>query len=624
MKKLLLVIFTLMSAMMLCAAVAGAETYEDYEYTVNDDGTVKITRYTGSEDSVYIPYEIDGKTVTEIGGGCFNECKTLTYVVIREGVTEIGAHAFRDCSALEWIEIPKSVTSIGTGAFSNCSELTSVDIPEGVKVIESGIFSDCISLSSVTIPEGVEIIKYASFYNCESLKFLSIPASVLRIEDTGMGRYKNGNYIYLFHVGCYTGSVGERYAKAYGLDYTLDGRGSVGEGDFDYLIIDEETISILGYNGENKDMVIPREIDGRTVVEISENAFYGSDITSAVIPDSVRYIGSGTFAFCEQLKSVTIPKTVTEMGDAVFSHCYSLEKVNMPASLTIPGHMFFCCESLKEITIGSDVISPFAFSGCTALEKVILSDNVTSIKENAFSGCVLLKEITLPDSLTELQSWAFNGCTSLETIRLPKNLTVKNLGRVFDYDYIISPFEKCTSLETIEVDPENKELYSIDGVVFATEENAILLYPEGKKDAVYKIPDGTKTIGEFSNFGYSVFEYNEHLEKIILPKSVTAIGDRAFASLQGEKCIEFPSGMIDNIRISQSAFNQSPDIIIRCVENSAAYRYAAMHRKNYELFEDDSEGLFVPIIIVISVITILLIIVAIIIIKKRKRKLKSK
>ncbi len=615
MKKFIFGIVTIISAIMLCAVMAGAETYKDYEYAVNDDGTVMITRYTGSDDSIYIPDEIDGKKVMKIGGGSFNECKTLTYVVIPEGVTEIGAHAFSDCSALEYIEIPKSVTTIGTGAFRNCSALTSVDIPEGVKIIESGTFSECVSLSSVTIPEGVEIIRHDSFYNCESLKYLTIPASAIRIEDTGMGYYKNGNYIYRFYVHCYRGTVGERYAKAYGLEYVLEGRASVDEGEFDYMLIDEETIAILEYNGEDTDMVIPREIDGRTVVEVSENAFYESDITSAVIPDSVRYIGSGAFAFCEQLKSVTIPKTVTEMGDAVFSHCYSLEKVNMPASLTIPSHMFFWCESLKEITIGSDVISPFAFSGCTALEKVILSDNVTSIKENAFSGCVLLKEVTLPDSLTELQSWAFNGCTSLKTIRLPKNLTAENFGRVFTYDYIISPFEKCTSLETIEVDPENKEFYSVDGVLFATEGNTILVYPEGKKDAVYQIPDGTKTIGEFSSFGYSVFEYNEHLEKIILPKSVTAIGDRAFASLQGEKYIEFPAGMIDNIRISQSAFNQSPDIIIRCVENSGIYRYVQLHNLNYEFYDGDySQSANVLRTIIIAIIPVLLIVAAVVLV----------
>lgn len=616
MKKLFTSVILLISAIVLCTLTAGAEVYGDYEYIVIRDGTVKITGYTGSAAELEIPAEIDGKKVTVIGRSAFSECEELTSVTIPEGVTIIGICAFCNCPSLQTLNIAKSVRIIENAAFSDCTALTSVVIPDGVEIIKHGAFSDCSSLRSVTLSDSVQVIETYAFLNCSSLKSIRIPDTVLGIEQEAFS--KGVKFI------CGTRTAGERYAKVYGLDYVLEDRSSVDEGDFDYRLVNEETISILGYNGENKDMVIPREIDGRTVVEISENAFYESNITSAVIPEGVKYIGSAAFAFCEQLKSVTIPKTVTETGDAVFSHCYSLEKVNMPASLTIPGHMFFCCESLKEITIGSDVISPFAFSGCTALEKVILSDNVTSIKENAFSDCILLKEVILPDSLTELQSWAFNGCTSLETIRLPKNLTAENFGRVFQYDYTTSPFEKCTSLETIEVDPENKEFYSIDGVLFAAEGNAILIYPEGKKDAVYQIPDGTKTIGEFSSFGYSIFEYNEHLEKIVLPKSVIAIGNRAFASLKGEKCIEFHSGMIDNMRISHSAFNQSPDIIIRCVDNSAAYRYAVMHEKNYELFEGGSESAFVPIIIVISVITILLIIVAIVIIKKRKRNLKLK
>ena len=48
-------------------------TYGDYEYRELNDGTVEITKYTGSASTLTIPSEINGKTVTSIGYGSFCE-----------------------------------------------------------------------------------------------------------------------------------------------------------------------------------------------------------------------------------------------------------------------------------------------------------------------------------------------------------------------------------------------------------------------------------------------------------------------------------------------------------------------------------------------------------------------
>ena len=55
------------------ATVASADTYTygDFEYSVLDDGTVEITGYSGSEETIDIPGKIDGKSVTSIGSNAF-------------------------------------------------------------------------------------------------------------------------------------------------------------------------------------------------------------------------------------------------------------------------------------------------------------------------------------------------------------------------------------------------------------------------------------------------------------------------------------------------------------------------------------------------------------------------
>ena len=98
------------------AVTARAEetlTYGDFEYTVLFDGTVKITGYTGSSESVTIPSAIAGKKVTSIGQGVFQWQKSLKSVTIPNGVTSIDDYAFWDCRNLTSITIPNSVTKIG-------------------------------------------------------------------------------------------------------------------------------------------------------------------------------------------------------------------------------------------------------------------------------------------------------------------------------------------------------------------------------------------------------------------------------------------------------------------------------------------------------------------------------
>ena len=78
MQKRILSIILALSLMFSLAAVtsitASAAEYGDYEYEILDDGTVEITGYNGSAETLKIPNEIDGKTVTSIGDYAFFDC----------------------------------------------------------------------------------------------------------------------------------------------------------------------------------------------------------------------------------------------------------------------------------------------------------------------------------------------------------------------------------------------------------------------------------------------------------------------------------------------------------------------------------------------------------------------
>lgn len=69
-------------------------TYEDFTFEVQEDGTLSVTDYTGGDEIVAIPEEIDGITVTAISDMAFAHCTALRWVYIPEGVAYIGADAF--------------------------------------------------------------------------------------------------------------------------------------------------------------------------------------------------------------------------------------------------------------------------------------------------------------------------------------------------------------------------------------------------------------------------------------------------------------------------------------------------------------------------------------------------
>ena len=148
---------------------------------------ITIASFIGNLTEILIPHEINNSAVTRIGHMAFENCISLTSVIIPCSVTEIGWSAFSGCSSLKSVTIPDSVTKIGGSAFSDCSSLTSVTIPNSVRVIENATFNGCRSLSSITIPDSVTEIEIWAFSGCSSLKSVTIPDSVIKIESWAFG-----------------------------------------------------------------------------------------------------------------------------------------------------------------------------------------------------------------------------------------------------------------------------------------------------------------------------------------------------------------------------------------------------------------------------------------------------
>jgi hypothetical protein len=71
----------------------GVRVSGDYEYSLLDNGTAIITRYSGDRDLVTVPAQLDAIPVSAIGPSSFKSRRNMMSVVIPEGVTEIGDYA---------------------------------------------------------------------------------------------------------------------------------------------------------------------------------------------------------------------------------------------------------------------------------------------------------------------------------------------------------------------------------------------------------------------------------------------------------------------------------------------------------------------------------------------------
>lgn len=211
------------------------------------------------------------------------------------------------------------------------------------------------------------------------------------------------------------------------------------------------------------DVELPPQLE-----RIGDKAFYRSGIKNAILPDTVRSIGSGAFEQTRSMVSATLPTTITavpermfyasyvervslpvglqSIGKAAFFNCMHLTDLQLPEGLiTIEGSAFSGCTVLKELTLpgslkhvgekvfgGSNIeivhveegiteLAPVMFADCP-LTQVDLPNTLTTIQDAAFYNCTKLKEITLPNSVTQLGEGVFQGCSSLSQVRLSENL----------------------------------------------------------------------------------------------------------------------------------------------------------------------------------------------------------
>lgn len=167
------------------------------------------------------------------------------------------------------------------------------------------------------------------------------------------------------------------------------------------------------------------------------------------------------------------------------------------------------------------------------LSKIVLPSSVAKIGDKAFA-CTSISEINLPENC-EIGDFAFSR-TKLEKVQIPAGISKCGVGA----------FAENKNLKEIFVNPDNKILKDIDGVLYSKDELTLISYPAGKEDAEYKISEKVLSIGT------DAFAFNEKISKVEMPKTLLRICGYAFRDCKSISEIEIPETVV---AIGQDAFD---------------------------------------------------------------------
>ena len=543
-------------------------------------------------------------SVTTIGSYAFSGCTGLTRVVLPAGLTAIPDWCFNNCEKLPGIAIPETVTSIGSWAFCYCSELTAITLPQGLQTLGANVFLYCENLPYVDVPDTLESAGYCIASDTTQLRCSIGSSAAYALSKKNNSFYNNGYrlcYTYADRDGSVTGLVLFKYVGT-----EAEVRVPDGVTELLYLsfcsnsavtsVILPETVVKIGEKAFSECKNLTSVTIPQGIVEIQSYAFLMSPkLTVIDIPDGLQkaarlaednvqfrcsFGSSAAFAlskggnsFCAgdfQMRylfddegnrnglrlnkylgtdaEVTVPEEVTETGSA-FKDCKTVTKVVLPAGLT---------------KLESDI-----FSGCTALKEIAIPEGVTSIGNGAFRDCEALTELALPQGLKKIGSNAFIGCKSLTYIEIPDGV------ETVEYFIAESTIQlRCAigSSAAVAVSRSNDGFYSDDLYLRYTFDgdgvqngltlmkyigaSSEVIVPDGVTKLQYStfsecrqlltrvvLPDGLLSIPE------SLLNNCTNLKEVVIPESVTTIGNHAFFGCASLEKINLPAGLTE---ISQS------------------------------------------------------------------------
>ena len=360
---------------------------------------------------------------------------------------------------------------------------------------------------------------------------------------------------------------------------------AAGENNFTYTE-GADGLYITGYNGElPTDLVFPSQLNGKTVVGITDFWVDGTGVKTVTIPDTIQKTYGLNFFGWESLETVNMGAGVQNINCDMFGDCFALKAVNVspnnPSYCSIDGVVYtkdmtaliYLPEGKTTVAQIPATVSDLSIltwnraaniqvdaasqsfvtqNGLTYTKDgktlircnlgtaggVTVPNTITDIYTAAFAGCANLTAVTLPEGITEIVYMQFLDCSSLQQVNVPAS--VETIG--------YKAFSGCTAIERVDITdvgawcnidfygPKQTPLY------YAKTGN---LYLNGSLLQNLQIPEGVTQVKSYAFAGADSVKY------IALPTTLEAIDYNAFDSCDGITTLTIPGNVA---RVGSSAF----------------------------------------------------------------------
>ena len=293
-------------------------------------------------------------------------------------------------------------------------------------------------------------------------------------------------------------------------------------------------------------------------------------VAELVIPETINgttITGIGNYAFCNsRLVSVTIPKSITNIGDSAFYGCLKLVEIINNSSLDIiKGNNNYGCIGEFALNVkkngATDVINKngylfYTYSGINYLlgyvgndTELILPDNYNGeyyqIYNSAFAGCNNIVSLTIPNGVKAIDYAAFYNCNRLTSITIPSTITSINMYAFINcYRLVEVIYNGSLSVGAGALNVKKNgatDIINKNGYLFYTYKGTNYLLEYVNNDKKLVLPN------DYNGEDYQIYEYAFYdctsLTSVIIPDSVTNIGDCAFSGCTSLRSITIPDGV---------------------------------------------------------------------------------
>ena len=514
----------------------------------NDNGAITGMEVDGNEVplTTFYTFSTTGEHVVKyslddnayLGSGTFTGITALTDFTFPPTVQDTGYETFKGCTGLTSVTIPATVIGITESSFENCTNLSSVTIEYGVQTIGQAAFKGCTSLTGINIPNSVSTIQLAAFMNSGLTGVIYLPNTVRRISDSCFegclnlsGIRNSGRYNYLT-------SIGSRAFK------------------------DCVNLTVCEY------------LYNDNLQEIGHNAFENTGFTNITIPPYYIYVWDEAFKGCTNLTRLEINGTPNAFGQNVFKDCPSLTDIHV--RFASPDKFTSLCGSVDAQVSGRTVKVPigcveaysnsehwqcfageiaeenrlYTYTGKSLIKKYVESESPFHFEQYSIGGNY---DDYLNNKWVNLADWQYlymldNGEYNLQPetlLQLPRPeapqdaLWVTVTYDITDTDNPTRLAFRDNSFLAMKIDNElqsdvvREYTFTTTGthtVEYALESSKFFptyafAHYNGEQNipvTSIAIPSGIEEIGGYAFYSCSI-------QDIVIPSSVTAIGEMAYA-----------------------------------------------------------------------------------------------